>query len=139
MIAKTKAIHSTLIAPCGMNCRLCLAYTRDNNACPGCWGDDSIKSKTRVRCRIRNCENIIKGRAKYCFSCQSFPCSRLQHLDKRYRANYGMSMIANLESIKSAGIRHFIADEKERWACTKCGELICVHKPQCLSCGHMWR
>jgi len=32
-----------------------------------------------------------------------FPCIRLTHLDKRYRANYGMSMIDNLETIQGSG------------------------------------
>jgi hypothetical protein len=139
MTVKTNTIHSILIAPCGMNCRLCRAYTRDKKACPGCRGDDSLKSKSCVMCRIKNCEKMVKDRLKYCFSCGSFPCTRLKHLDKRYRANYGMSMIDNLKSIRSFGIRHFIGNEKERWTCPQCGKIICVHKPQCLSCGNTWR
>jgi hypothetical protein len=136
---KRYSTSTTLIAPCGMNCRLCRAYVRDKKACPGCRGDDSLKSKSCVMCRIKNCEQIAKGAVKYCFSCESFPCSKLQHLDKRYRANYGMSMTDNLENIRSFGIRHFIESEKEKWTCPECGGIICVHKPQCLSCGHKWR
>lgn len=136
---KTDAFLTTLIAPCGMNCRLCHAFIRDKNICPGCRGDDSLKSKTCVTCRIKNCKKIAEGESKYCFSCDSFPCSGLKHLDKRYRTKYGMSMTDNLEHIKMFGIRHFIRNEKERWACPECGEVICVHKPQCLSCGYEWR
>ena len=139
---KTSAIPTTLIAPCGMNCRLCRAYIRDKTyikACPGCRGDDSVKSKSCVACRIKNCENIVQGRVRYCFSCEDFPCARLKHLDKRYRTRYGMSMIDNLVNIEKFGIRHFIRNERERWTCPECGEIICVHKPQCLSCGHKWR
>ena len=137
--AKTNTIRTTLIAPCGMNCRLCIAYTRDNKACPGCRGDDRVKSKTRVMCRIKKCEEMGQGKAGYCFSCESFPCVRLNHLDRRYRAKYGMSMIDNLVRIRDVGISQFIRNEKEWWTCAKCGEIICVHKPQCLSCGHKWR
>jgi len=136
---KTNVIRTTLIAPCGMNCRLCFAYTRDKKACPGCRGDDSVKPKTRVTCRIKNCEKIGRGKVRYCFSCDRFPCDRLNHLDERYRTKYGMSMIDNLAHIKKFGIRHFIRNEKERWTCLECGQLICVHKPQCLFCGHKWR
>lgn len=135
----TNTMPTTLIAPCGMNCRLCRAYIRDKKACPGCRGDDSLKSKSCVTCRIKNCEKIMKGRVKYCFSCGSFPCARLNHLDKRYRTKYGMSMIDNLENIRKFGIRHFIRNEEERWTCPQCGEIICVHKPQCLYCQHKWR
>ena len=122
-----------------MNCRLCIAYTRDNKACLGCRGDNSVKPKTRVMCRIKNCEEIGQGKAGYCFSCGNFPCVRLNHLDKRYGAKYGMSMIDNLVRIRDVGISQFIRNEKEWWTCAKCGEIICVHKPQCLSCGHKWR
>jgi hypothetical protein len=60
-------------------------------------------------------------------------------LDERYRTKYGMSMIDNLVHIKKFGIRHFMRNEKERWACPECSQLLCVHKPQCLICGHKWR
>lgn len=127
------------IAPCGMNCRLCRAYVRERKACPGCRGDDRVKPKTRVECRIKNCENLAGGKGKYCFECGLFPCAGLQHLDKRYRTKYGMSMTENLENIKNSGMKHFLADETRRWTCPDCGEIICVHEPQCLSCKHEWR
>jgi hypothetical protein len=81
----------------------------------------------------------VRGKVKYCFSCESFPCGRLNHLDKRYSVKYGMSMIENLENIRSLGIRRFVTNEKERWTCPECGETICVHEPQCLSCEYKWR
>ena len=136
---KANTIRTSLISPCGLNCRLCRAYTRERKACPGCRGDDSDKSNFCVTCRIKNCEKIVDGRLKYCFGCDSFPCARLNHLDKRYRTTYGMSVIDNLENIRKLGIRRFIRTEKERWTCPQCGELLCVHKPQCISCGHEWR
>ena len=137
--AKTGSIPTTLIAPCGMNCRLCRAYTRDRKACPGCLGDDRFKAKSCVSCRIKNCERMADQGIRYCFGCDDFPCARLNHLDKRYRTKYGMSMIANLEYIRKFGIRHFIKAEREKWACPECGELLCVHKANCLSCQRKWR
>jgi hypothetical protein len=133
------AISLKLIAPCGMNCRLCRAYTRDRKPCPGCRVEDRLKSKSCVVCRIKNCEKIVNAEVRYCFACDSFPCAGLNHLDKRYRTRYGMSMIGNLENIRKFGIRHFIRNEKERWSCPECGELLCVHNSQCLSCQHTWR
>ncbi|MBZ5671254.1 MAG: DUF3795 domain-containing protein [Acidobacteriia bacterium] len=136
---KRDAIRTTLIAPCGMNCRLCIAYNRDKKACPGCRGDDGVKSKTRVTCRIKTCEKIVHGGIKYCFGCDTFPCARLNHLDKRYRAKYDMSMVDNLENIRQFGVRQFIRNEKTRWTCPECGETICVHKRRCLFCEYKWR
>ena len=125
-----------LVAPCGMNCGLCGAYMRSRNSCPGCRVDDGRKPKTRVYCRIRNC---TAKRGKFCTSCKSFPCERLSHLDERYRANYGMSMIENLQRLKSGGVRSFIKQEKAKWACPGCGATLCVHKESCLVCGRQWR
>ena len=139
---ETTTIPINLIAPCGMNCRLCLGYIRDKNTCPGCRlinKQDSKKSEYRNRCRIRNCEQIVDGKIKYCSdSCGRFPCARLKQLDKRYRTKYGMSMIDNLKMINEFGIRHFIRYEKEKWLCPECGEMICVHRPACLYCGYKW-
>ncbi len=136
---RTNAIRTALIAPCGMSCRLCVAYTRDKNSCPGCRGDDSDKSITRVACRIKTCKKRGQGKVSYCFSCDRFPCDKLNHLDERYRTKYGMSMIDNLIYIRRNGVRSFLRTEKEGWTCRGCGQLICVHKPQCLFCGHEWR
>jgi hypothetical protein len=141
-LKKSKTITADLIAPCGMNCRLCLGYIRKINTCPGCRmiNDlDNQKSKCRNRCRITNCEQIAGGRIKYCSdSCNNYPCARLRQLDKRYRTKYGMSMIDNLEMINEFGIRYFVRNEKEKWVCPECGEMICVHRPTCLSCGYKW-
>ncbi len=135
---KTKAFHILLIAPCGMNCRLCKAYMRDKNACPGCRGADSLKPKTRIYCSIKKCVKRARGKFKYCFACDSFPCQKLRHLDIRYKTKYGMSMIENLNMIREFGIRHFINREREKWVCPECGRVICVHEPQCLFCKHPW-
>ena len=112
---------------------------RERNACCGCRRNMGTESDYRLTCRIKNCEQIADGKAKYCFRCDRFPCAVLKRLDKRYRTKYGMSMIENLERIRDMGIRRFIRGEKEKWACRQCGALICVHKPQCPSCGHAWR
>ncbi len=136
---KRNGINPALIAPCGMNCRLCYAYMREKDPCPGCRGNDSVKPKTRVTCRIKTCEKLVRNQARYCFDCDTFPCDRLKHLDERYRTRYGMSMVHNLASIKERGIRRFIRDEKKSWACLACGETLCVHQPQCPACGRPWR
>lgn len=122
-----------------MNCRLCRAYVRDRKACPGCRGADRYKSNACVRCRIKNCEKMGNAESAYCFICESFPCAKLNRLDKRYRTKYGMSMIGNLENIRKSGMNHFIAAEKEKWTCPKCGEIICVHEAHCLFCRYEWR
>jgi len=120
-----------LIAPCGMNCSICIAYLRENNKCPGCRGSDVGKPITRLKCKIKTCNNLS---SKFCYDCKDFPCDKLNHLDIRYQTKYNMSMIENLESIRKIGLRTFIAKEKIRWTCSSCGGTICVHKGHCYSC-----
>ncbi len=125
-----------LIAPCGMNCALCMAWLREKNRCPGCRGDDAVKARSCVSCIIKNCDVLRESGAKYCSTrCEKFPCKRLRDLDKRYRTKYHMSMLENLEDIEELGIRAFVRNEKERWACPECGGIICVHRGACSSCG----
>ncbi len=127
--------RSFLIAPCGMNCALCMAFQRDINKCPGCNGSNANKPVYCVRCRIKHCKELKRSKGTYCFECQAFPCKRLQQLDKRYRTKYGMSMIDNLRSIEKIGIEKFIRQEQRRWKCSHCSSLVSVHRPACLSCG----
>jgi hypothetical protein len=135
----TNSTNPTLIAPCGLNCRLCHAYARDKNVCPGCRGEDTSKSKSCLACRIKNCEKLVKGKFEYCFQCDEFPCALLVRLDKRYKTKYGTSPIINLRSIKEIGIVSYVENENKIWMCPECGSMICMHKPQCLSCGYVWR
>ncbi len=128
-------MKSSIIATCGMNCGICHAYLREKNKCPGCRLFSAKEPVSIARCKIRNCEIIQKGKVKYCFECDKFPCKNLKQLDKRYRTKYNMSQIENLEYIKKNGIRKFVSNEKIRWACSKCGGTICVHKGYCYSCG----
>ena len=125
----------SLIAPCGMNCGICMAYLRERNKCPGCRGPDINKSTSCTKCSIKNCASLQKNGAGFCFGCDTFPCDRLKRLDKRYRTKYNMSMVENLENIRKYGPAQFSMNEKVRWSCSKCGGTICVHKGYCYSCG----
>ena len=124
----SKPFKQELIAPCGMNCGICVAYLRDKRKCLGC----RLRDK---KCGIRNCEKFQKNKFKYCYECDTFPCARIKRLDKRYRTKYEMSMIENLEYIGENGVNKFIEREKTRWKCPKCGGVTCVHNKKCYTCG----
>ncbi len=126
---------TSLIAPCGMNCGICMAYLREKKKCPGCRGTDIGKSFSCIGCKIKNCEFLQNVKPGFCFQCEKFPCARLKHLDKRYRTRYSMSMVENLKNIQELGVRKFVASEKIRWACPECGGTISVHRGYCYSCG----
>jgi hypothetical protein len=127
-------MRPSLIAPCGMNCSLCIAHLRDRRRCPGCRGDDGNKSNSCLGCAIKNCEILNGKKWRYCSDkCPEFPCMRLKNLDKRYKTKYGMSMIENLANIKIKGVREFILQEEKRWI--KGDKIFCVHKKTYYSPG----
>jgi hypothetical protein len=127
--------ENLLIAPCGMNCGICLGYLRNKRKCPGCRGDDAQKMASCTRCVIKNCETLKSNKSGFCYECAIIPCLRLRQLDKRYRTKYKMSMLENLSQIKETGLNVFIENERERWKCPQCGGVICVHSGYCLVCG----
>lgn len=129
-----------LIAPCGMNCSLCVSYQfykSDLNKngfnkkyCPGC-----IPRGKHCLFMSKHCETMKKGLVRFCYECSSFPCTRLKDLDKRYKTKYNMSMIDNLNKIKQSGITTFLKEQKSIWKCTNCDEYICCHNSLCLNCN----
>ncbi len=134
---KAKPADVSLIAPCGINCRLCRAYGRERNPCPGCRAGCNFTSTSAIHCSV-HCEKLAAGEFRYCFECDEFPCKRLAHLDQRYRTRYAVSPIDNLNRIQANGIRQFVRSENEKWVCPECGAMLCMHIPQCPMCGYRW-
>jgi hypothetical protein len=132
-------MEENLIAPCGMNCGLCVNYLAMKNDldkhgfkrmyCPGCRprGKNCIFMSS-------HCELVGKGLIRFCYECKDFPCKRLIALDKRYRTKYHLSMIENLEFIRDYGIERFLEKQAEKWNCPTCNEVICCHNGLCLNC-----
>jgi hypothetical protein len=132
--------EAELIAPCGMNCSLCIAYQfRKNDLnkqgfhrmyCPGC------RPRGKHCLHMANaCELLGKGSVRFCYECSDFPCRRLKSLDKRYRSKYHMSMIENLQFIQTHGMEKFLVKEEKQWQCPECGAQICCHNGLCLQCS----
>jgi hypothetical protein len=132
-------MNEELIAPCGMNCALCVHYqamAHDLNKrglrrkyCPGCLprGQGCLHMGD-------TCDTLKNGLLRSCHECGALACKRLKALDKRYRAKYHMSMLENLAYIQEHGIEAFLAKEEEKWRCPTCGGLICCHNGLCLRC-----
>ena len=133
-----KDLEPELIAPCGMNCGLCMCYLRDKDTCPGCRVGEGSRAKSVLACTIRGCETVLAGESGFCTGCDRLPCPRLKRLDARYRAKYRTSMLENLRSIGESGVAAFVEMERTRWACPECGGLQCVHTTACIYCGHPW-
>lgn len=127
--------YANLIAPCGMNCGLCIGYLREKRPCGGCFKkNDDNKPKICRSCVIVNCDLLSKNKSGFCYDCEKYPCTRLKNLDKRYRTKFGMSMIENLAYIKNHGLERFLTNEEEKWKCKVCGSGLSVHRDYCINC-----
>ncbi len=132
-------VEEQLIAPCGMNCAICVSYLAGQNElkkkgfskgyCAGC-----LPRGKNCAFMKQHCDLLGNGQVRFCYECGDFPCRRLKTLDKRYRTKYHMSMLENLLFIKEQGMENFLAREETKWCCPRCGGTICCHNGLCLSC-----
>ncbi|MFH1236040.1 MAG: DUF3795 domain-containing protein [Parcubacteria group bacterium] len=132
-------MEEILIAPCGMNCGVCVSYLAMKNDlkkkgvgkkyCAGC-----LPRGKNCAFMKKQCDLLGKGLVRFCYECGEYPCRRLKTLDKRYRTNYHMSMIENLDLIKKDGIEKFLEKEASKWRCAECGDVICCHNGLCYKC-----
>lgn len=132
-----KPFTRQLIAPCGMNCGICIAFLRDKKPCLGCRVNCETKPKHCVSCVIANCEHMPV--AGFCYDCYKYPCARIKNLDKRYRTKYHTSFFDNLNRIKDNGIELFLESENLKHTCPKCGQHLSVHRDFCISCKEVYR
>jgi hypothetical protein len=120
------------IAPCGMNCALCVGFQREKRKCMGCNIIDENKPGYCKTCSVVTC---MKRSDDLCFDCPDLPCRRIKQLDKRYSSKYHMSMMDNLSFIRENGLEAFLQNERKRWKCRECGHLVSVHRDHCVNCG----
>ncbi len=131
----TELSLSELMAPCGINCGVCLGYLREKNKCKGCRSKGTEKPTYCFTCIIANCNHLKNTASGFCYDCDKYPCRRMKQLEKRYRLRYNMSIFENFAIIKSQGLQKFAEAEKIKWLCHVCGGNICIHRGFCLECG----
>ena len=130
-------MRKELIAPCGMNCRICIGFfgytmsgKKRKTKCVGC--NPSGKSCAHLK---KYCTKLAKKEIEYCYECNDFPCKQIQKLDNKYRKRFDYSTIYNLRYIKEKGIEKFLENQEEKYKCPKCGGIICVHNGNCYFCN----
>ncbi len=123
-----------------MNCAICSRYLAAKHDvkhagiripyCSGCRPQDKKCAFLKKRCSL-----LLNGKVTSCHECREFPCEKLLHIDKRYQTFFHMSMIDNLKYIKENGVKRFLNNEKAKWRCPECGDIICCHNGICFNCG----
>ena len=131
------AMDPSLIAPCGMNCAVCSHYLSFRNnlplgKCAGCRPRNKQCAFLKKKCEDNL--KLLNGEITFCHECNCYPCRRLRRLDERYRNQYGMSMIENLDFIQANGLGAFVRQQINKYRCAKCGELKSTHNNKCFQC-----
>jgi hypothetical protein len=132
-----------LVGPCGIYCGSCRHYLvlkKDllekrglKKGCEGC----RIQNKNCSFIK-RDCRSLRKKEYEFCIECEDFPCQNLIKLDNRHRRNYGDKPIDNLKKIKKIGLEMWSEEQKNIYACPRCGGEICIHDEECYDCGYKY-
>ncbi len=120
-----------------MNCAVCSRYLAHVN---------NLKRSQCIGCRPRGkkCAYLFgkcggprdssRRKARFCFECREYPCKRIGQMDRRYRLNYGMSVMENLEFIRAKGLEAFLRQQRRKYHCPTCTGLISTHNGKCFRC-----
>ncbi len=138
-LSKKPKFDQELIASCGMNCGVCVAYLNFSHGtkkgkykvqCKGCRPRDKHCAFFKQRC------NLLKNKkVEFCFECKDFPCKQLLKFDEKYKKRgWDVSFSENNKRIKKVGLKKFIKEQENKFQCSKCGGTISVHDNKCYDC-----
>src|SRR5512139_1118936 len=127
------AIPDRMLAPCGITCYACYVHLRAKKSCDGCHGPDGSKPEHCRACKIKDC--AAGHGVAFCHECETFPCAIIRRLDRSYRQRYRVSLVENGLRLKAVGVDVWLAEERARWTCPRCGGVISQHDRACSECG----
>ena len=128
-----------MIAPCGLDCSICVLAQRKENPCAGCRGPNDHKpAYCAYECPIITCERLRNKGYEYCDECPEYPCKDVMERETRYTNKYPRkeSPLMNLREIRTLGMDAFLQKQAERFTCPSCGRPLSVHTSICQWCGH---
>ncbi len=132
-----------LASHCGLFCGACRGYLLEKKdlfkekgykkGCKGC-----ITQNKNCSFIKRDCSKLRKKEIRFCFECNSFPCSSLKQIEKMYMNKYNVSAIGNLKRNKIIGVEKWLREQKILYTCPRCEGEICVHDAECYDCGNKY-
>lgn len=125
-------IDTSMFASCGMDCKVCYKHCYHKNPCEACLNSNKEKSQHCRKCKIKDC--IKEKSLPYCFECSEYPCKLIKNLEKSYNKRYKASLIENSEYVKKYGLEEFMEQQKIKYTCPKCGDIISIHDSECSEC-----
>lgn len=89
---------------CGLNCHLCPMNLAGH--CSGCGVDNQS-------CKIAKC-SMEHGNVEYCFQCDSFPCSKYEHISDFDSFITHKNQMSDIEKCRRTGIAAYNAEQEEK-------------------------
>jgi len=130
-------LQPSLVAACGIYCGACPAQiaslkakTHSEVKCLGCW-NQKHPSAYAPKCAVRKCAKL--KHVQSCGACQSYPCNLIAPLFND-KPKYGLRE-KYLNAVRDQGLEPWLADQKKRWTCGKCGKSFGYGDKQCPACG----
>ena len=126
-----------LVAACGIYCGACPALiaslkakTHSDIKCLGCWSTKK-PSPYAPKCVVRKCAQT--KHVQSCGECKEYPCQLIPPLIND-KPKYGLRE-KNLNAVHDQGLEPWLAGQKKRWTCEKCGKSFGYGDKQCPACG----
>ena len=78
-----KQFSAEMIAPCGLDCSLCMMAQAKEKPCPGCNGPDENKFfYCSQLCGIMKCQKRKEHNYAFCDECPDYPCEDVMEKEK---------------------------------------------------------
>lgn len=109
--------HAKMIAPCGLDCSVCIGALREESPCTGCWGPDDTKPEfCSSQCKIATCTIRKTLPGGFCDECPQYPCTETMERENRYTNDYPLSEspMENLAFIRKEGMTAFLDRERTK-------------------------
>jgi len=85
-------------------------------------------------CKKREC--AISRNVAHCIDCTDYPCDEIRAMQKNASVlPHAKANHANMEAIKTVGVRQWLSDQQNRWKCPKCNMSFSWYSSACNSCG----
>jgi hypothetical protein len=144
---KKMSVKKEYLSPCGMYCSVCSvrAATRDNDqslkeglapffgtspenvVCEGCMSEKTFQfAKT---CPVRACAQ--EKRLEGCHQCDDFPCNNVKNFPLEPARN---GILEAIPRWKQLGTERWVAEQENRYTCSKCGTLLHRYANKCGNC-----
>jgi len=99
--------------------------------CLGC-KSRTVATYGKTECVLRLCARD-RG-LEFCSDCEEYPCASFQTF-QRDRFPHHTLTAPNQAAISECGVEVWLADQRKRWSCAKCGTPFTWYEEECASCG----